>query len=254
MNFGLDPFPLYLRHITLLCEQVPSFHEYPFALAAIRPFTQLSFRKPVTFIVGENGTGKSTLLEGMAIAWGFNPEGGSLNFSFETSATHSVLHRYLRLSRGIQRPRDGFFLRAESYYNVATNIEELDASESPGPKIKESYGGESLHEQSHGESFLNTFLHRFGGRGMYMMDEPEAALSPLRQMTLLARMHELVGKQSQFIIATHSPILMSYPDADIWQLDEEGIRQVALEETDHYIITKSFMNDRDAMLRTLFND
>lgn len=121
MNFGLDP--LYLWHITLLCEQVPSIHEYPFALAAIRPFTQLSFRKPVTFIVGENGTGKSTLLEGMAIAWGFNLEGGSLNFSFETSATHSMLHRYLRLSRGM-RPRDGFFLRAESYYNVATNIEE----------------------------------------------------------------------------------------------------------------------------------
>lgn len=252
MNSIFESSPLYLRQITLMREQVPSFHQYPFDLTAIRSLDQLAFRKPVTFIVGENGTGKSTLLEGLAVAWGFNPEGGSMNFSFSTSATHSELYRYLRLSRGVQRPRDGFFLRAESYYNVATNIEELDAIASPGPKIKESFGGKSLHEQSHGESFLNTFLHRFVGRGMYMMDEPEAALSPLRQMTLLARMHELVNKQSQFIIATHSPILMSYPNAEIWQLNEDGIYRVELEETDHYIITKSFMNDREAMIRTLF--
>lgn len=244
---------LYLRHAELLRDQVPSFQTYPFHLPAVRTLDRLVFQKPVTFLVGENGTGKSTLLEGIAAAWGFNPEGGTLNFSFNTRSSHSSLYEYFRIARGVRRPKDGFFLRAESYYNVASYIDELD--EQPGgPPIKNSYGGKSLHEQSHGESFLAAFVHRFGGRGLYILDEPEAALSPLRQMSLLVRMHELVGQDSQFIIATHSPILMSYPGAEILLLEGDGIRSVALEETEHYTVTKAFMNDRQGMLRELLED
>lgn len=245
---------LYLRHAELLRDQVPSFQTYPFHLPAVRTLDRLIFKKPVTFLVGENGTGKSTLLEGIAAAWGFNPEGGTLNFSFNTRSSHSSLYEYFRIARGVRRPKDGFFLRAESYYNVASYIDELD--EQPGftPPIKNSYGGKSLHEQSHGESFFAAFVHRFAGRGLYILDEPEAALSPLRQMSLLVRMHELVQQDSQFIIATHSPILMSYPEAEIFLLEGEGIRSVALEETEHYTVTKAFMNDRQGMLRELLED
>ncbi|MCJ8011622.1 AAA family ATPase [Paenibacillus sp. KQZ6P-2] len=251
----LDARSLYLRSMMLKREEVPSFRTYPFSLPAVHDFYSLSFQKPVTFIVGENGSGKSTLLEAMAIAWGFNPEGGTMNFSFETQASHSELHQYLRLARGVMRPKDGFFFRAESYYNVATNIDELDAQEwSLGPPIKDAYGGKSLHEQSHGESFFATFMHRFGGRGLYLMDEPEAALSPLKQLSMLTRMHQLVTKQSQFIIATHSPILMSYPYAEIWLLDENGMRQVELEDTEHYIITRKMMNNREQMLDILLEE
>ncbi len=245
---------LYLRHMELLRNKVPSFRSYPFQLPVIRSLERLVFRNPVTFLVGENGSGKSTLLEGIAAAWGFNPEGGTLNFSFNTRSSHSILYEYLRIARGVKRPKDGFFLRAESYYNVASYIDELDEQPSPGPRIRDSYGGKSLHEQSHGESFFAAFMHRFGGRGLYILDEPEAALSPLRQMSLLARMHQLVRSDSQFVIATHSPILMSYPGADIWLLEGEGIREVTLEETEHYAVTKAFMNDREGMLRELLEE
>lgn len=245
---------LYLRHAELLRDQVPSFQTYPFHLPAVRTLDRLIFQKPVTFLVGENGTGKSTLLEGIAAAWGFNPEGGTLNFSFNTRSSHSSLYEYFRIARGVRRPKDGFFLRAESYYNVASYIDELDEQPGFSPPIKNSYGGKSLHEQSHGESFFAAFVHRFGGRGLYILDEPEAALSPLRQMSLLVRMHELVQQDSQFIIATHSPILMSYPEAEIFLLEGEGIRSVALEETEHYTVTKAFMNDRQGMLRELLED
>ncbi|MGZ9585522.1 AAA family ATPase [Paenibacillus marinisediminis] len=242
---------LYLKEISLKRDEVPSFRSYPFALNAVCGLDRLAFRRPVTFIVGENGSGKSTLLEAIAVACGFNPEGGSMNFNFKTMASHSELHEYLRLSRGLKRPKDGFFLRAESYYNVASEIERLDAEPATAPPIKDSYGGRSLHEQSHGEAFFATFMHRLGGNGLYMMDEPEAALSPLRQMSLIVRMHELVEANSQFIIATHSPILMSYPNADIYVLDAEGVRLTQLEDTEHYAITKSFLNDRERMLREL---
>lgn len=242
---------LYLRHAELLRGQVPSFDVYPYGLPVVRSLERLVFEKKVTFLVGENGSGKSTLLEGIAAAWGFNPEGGTLNFSFNTRASHSGLYEHLRIARGVRRPQDGFFLRAESYYNVASYIDQLDEEHEPLPLIKDSYGGKSLHEQSHGESFFATFIHRFGGRGLYILDEPEAALSPLRQMSLLTRMHELVQQHSQFIIATHSPILMSYPGADIRLLDGDGIRPVALEETDHYTITRAFMNNRERMLQEL---
>ncbi|CDN45460.1 AAA ATPase, partial [Paenibacillus sp. P22] len=193
----------YLRSVQLLRESVPSFAEYPFSLPVIREMDRLALHPKVTYIVGENGMGKSTMLEGIAVAWGFNPEGGSLNFTFSTYASHSELHRHLRLARGIRKPRDGFFFRAESYYNLASSIEELDR-EGGGPSIIDSYGGRSLHEQSHGESFFATFMNRFGGGGLYVMDEPEAALSPTRQLSMLARIHELVRQGSQFIISTDS--------------------------------------------------
>ncbi|MBW4081058.1 AAA family ATPase [Paenibacillus sp. S150] len=256
--YAMDNAMLYIRQAELLRERVPSFQAYPFDLPVIRSFNRLAFQKRVTFLVGENGTGKSTLLEGIAAAWGFNPEGGTLNFSFNTRSSHSSLHEYLRISKGVRRPKDGFFLRAESYYNVASYIEQLD--EIPGEPgvqsnmIKNSYGGKSLHEQSHGESFFAAFVHRFGGQGLYILDEPEAALSPLRQMSLLVRMHELVKQHSQFIIATHSPILMSCPGSEIFLLEGEAIRPVSLEETEHYTVTKAFMNDRGGMLRELLGD
>lgn len=245
---------LYLRHAELLRDRVPSFNDYPFSLPAIRNFERIVFEAPVTFLIGENGTGKSTILEGIAAAWGFNPEGGTLNFSFSTHTSHSQLHEFLRIARGVKRPKDGFFLRAESYYNVATYIDQLDREEGVKVPLIESYGGKSLHEQSHGESFFAAILHRFGGRGLYILDEPEAALSPVRQMSLLARIHELVRQHSQFIIATHSPILMSYPGAVIYQLEGEGLRQVQLEETEHFTVTKAFMNDRKGMLRELLGE
>ncbi|MGG6311609.1 AAA family ATPase [Paenibacillus macerans] len=244
----------YLRGIALQRDEVPSFAEYPFQLPAVATLGQLKFHPKVTYIVGENGMGKSTLLEAIAVALGFNPEGGTLNFSFATAETHSELHRYLRTARGAVRPRDGFFFRAESYYNLATEIDALDREPSFSRPIKDSYGGQSLHTMSHGESFFATFLNRFGGRGLYILDEPEAALSPYRQMAMLSRIHELVGRHSQFIISTHSPILMAYPDSLMYRLTPEGIEETTLEETDHYIIMKEFVNNREGMLKELLKE
>jgi len=242
----------YLRSMTLLREEVPSFRKYPFHLPAVAGMERLDFHPKVTYIVGENGMGKSTLLEAVAVALGFNAEGGTLNFNFSTAETHSELFRYLRPVRGAQRARDGFFFRAESYYNLATEIEALDRQITTAPPIIDSYGGKSLHMMSHGESFFATFMNRFGGRGLYILDEPEAALSPYRQMAMLSRIHELVNKHSQFIISTHSPILMAYPDSIIYQLTSDGLRTVTLEETDHYFIMKEFLNNKERMLSELF--
>lgn len=213
----------------------------------------LEFDRPVTFLVGENGTGKSTLLEGVAVACGFNPEGGTRNFSFSTRATHSVLGEYLTPARK-RYPRDGFFLRAESFYNVATNIDELDEEPGLGGRLIDSYGGVSLHEQSHGESFLALVQNRFGGRGLYLLDEPEAALSPSRLLTLMGEMNLLVKEDSQFIVATHSPILMAFPKARIYELSGEGVRPVEYRETEHYQLTKRFLDDPERMLRYLLED
>lgn len=247
----LSTLNAYLRAITLLRDQIPSFEKYPFNLPAVSMLDQLDFHPKVTYIVGENGMGKSTLLEAIAAALGFNPEGGTMNFSFATEETHSELYQYIRTVRGVRKPRDGFFFRAESYYNVASEIDSLER-ECPG--LYRSYGGKSLHQQSHGESFFATFLHRFSGNGLYIMDEPEAALSPFRQMALLTRIHDLVQENSQFIISTHSPILMAYPDARILKLNESGIEECSLEETDHFIIMKEFINNREIMLRELLAD
>lgn len=213
----------------------------------------LEFDRPVTFLVGENGTGKSTLLEGIAVACGFNPEGGTRNFSFSTRATHSVLGEYLTPVRK-RYPRDGFFLRAESFYNVATNIDELDESPSMSPRLIDSYGGVSLHCQSHGESFLALVQNRFGGEGLYLLDEPEAALSPSRLLTLMGEMDQLVKADSQFIAATHSPILMAFPKARIYELSGAGVQEAEYRETEHYQLTKRFLDDPERMLRYLLED
>lgn len=211
----------------------------------------LSFASDVTFIVGENGSGKSTLLEAIAVAAGFNPEGGTRNFGFGTYDSHSELSSYITLSRGAY-PRDGFFLRAESFYNLASYIEEIDNLPAAAPPVIEGFGGVSLHEQSHGESFLAVIKNRFGGNGLYILDEPEAALSPTGIMSLMVVMHDLAEKNSQFIISTHSPILTAYPNALIYELAESGINPTPYKETGNYIITKRFLNDPEKMIKKLF--
>lgn len=241
----------YIRSVRLLRNKVERFDAYPFCLPAISRLHELAFHPRVTFIVGENGTGKSTLLEAVAIAWGFNAEGGTVNFNFSTQASHSELNAYVRLVKGIKRPRDGFFLRAESFYNLATTIEQLDAAEGPGRRIIPAYGGTSLHQLSHGESFFAVFQNRLGGNGLYILDEPEAALSPVRQMALLTRIHELVKQNSQFIIATHSPIVMAYPDSTIIQLTPQGLCQTDYRQTEHYLVMKEFANNHEKMLEIL---
>ena len=148
------------------------------------------------------------------------------------------------------RPIDGFFLRAESFFNVASEIERLD-EDSGGPRVIDSYGGKSLHEQSHGESFFALFENRFVGDGLYILDEPEAALSPSRQLSFLAKMHQLVLARSQLIIATHSPIILGYPNAWIYQVSEHGVDRIEYEDTDHYQVTRNFLTRRDMMLDIL---
>jgi len=241
----------YIAEVGLRREAVESFDRYPFSLAAVRPLERLELHPAVTFFVGENGSGKSTLLEAIAVACGFNAEGGSKNFRFGTRNSHSELHHYLRIARGVPRPRDGFFLRAESFFNVATEIEKLDAEPGAGPPIGPSYGERPLHEQSHGESFLALLVNRFHGEGLYLLDEPEAALSPSRQLSVITRMHDLVQQKSQFIIATHSPILMAYPQAYIYAFSPKGIERVAYEKTEHYRLTRDFLSNPQRMLHLL---
>ena len=241
----------FIQRVSLRRDTVHSFDHYPFHLPAVRSLDQLEMHPRVTFFIGENGSGKSTLLEAIAVALGFNAEGGSKNFSFSTRRSHSVLHEHLRIARGFRRPRTGFFLRAESFFNVATEIENLDAEPGPGAPLLPSYGGRSLHEQSHGESFLALLTQRFTGQGLYILDEPEAALSPQRQLALLARIHELVRDGSQFLIATHSPLLMAYPDACIYQCGADGVMPVAYDDTEHVRVTRDFLANPARMLQGL---
>ena len=214
----------------------------------------LPINADVTFLVGENGTGKSTLIEAIAVACGFNPEGGTKNFSFSTSGDgenfHSDLWEHIAVSR-IRYPKDGFFLRAESFFNVATYIDKLDRIPGAGARIIGGYGGISLHEQSHGESFLALVQNRFFGNGLYILDEPEAALSPMRLMTLIAELSRLVKQDSQFIISTHSPILLAFPGAEVLQLSDSGIERVGYRDTEHYRVTRRFLENPEKMLRYL---
>jgi predicted ATPase len=244
----------YLKHLTLLRDRIPDATRFPYTLPAVRHLDTLAFHPKVTFLVGENGTGKSTLLEGIAVACGLNPEGGSRNFNFTTRASHSRLDECLRLSRAPAVPGDSYFLRAESFYNVASEIERLDKEPGGGPPIITYYGGVSLHEQSHGESFFALFKNRFRAHGLYLMDEPEAALSPKRQIEFLALLHDFVRGGSQFVIATHSPIIMAYPDAQIHLLDATGLREVAYTETDHYLVTRGFLSNPQRTLTALFEE
>ncbi len=230
----------YLIGAELLRDKVPSFGKYPFNIPAIYNLRDIVFDQPVSFLVGENGSGKSTLLEAIAVAWGLNAEGGSRDLRFTTRESHSELYSCLRLARGRYRAGDSFFLRAESFYNLASTVEALGGTR---------YGKISLHEQSHGESFLALVSNRFNGSGFYVLDEPEAALSPTRQLSLLALMHDLVTDGAQFLIATHSPILMAYPHATIFTMSEEGPREISYRATEHYTVTKRFLNDPEGMMR-----
>jgi predicted ATPase len=218
--------------------------DYRRNVPAMRGFESIELQTPVTFFVGENGSGKSTIIEALAVAAGFNEEGGSKNFRFETVRRDEEGERplFFHLTRSPRNPSDGYFLRAESFYNVATEIDRLS--------VTRGYGGVSLHEQSHGEAFLALLLNRFLGDGLYILDEPEAALSPARQLALLARMHQLVQQGSQFLVATHSPIVMAYPHATILLLDD-GLREVQYEETEHYLVMRDFLNHRKKMLEEL---
>ncbi len=244
---------LYVTGIKLE-RDVPSdsyLHSLP-VVRHLRGMNELPLTKRVTFFVGENGVGKSTLVEAIAVSMRFNPEGGTVNFNFSTEDSHSDLYQYLTVCKGVKRHKDGFFLRAESLYNVATHIDRMDAEPSSGAPLIFSYGGVSLHKRSHGESLLALVENRFGGNGLYILDEPETALSPARMLRLMYCIDELVKRDSQFIIATHSPILMAFPGAEVFELSENGICSVPYQETEHFRITKQFVNTPEKMLHYLF--
>ena len=242
---------LYIRWMELP-EPVPR-DSYLARLPVVRHLAEkkIEFHKQVTFFVGENGSGKSTLIEALAISQGFNPEGGTKNFRFSTENSHSDLCDYLRVARGVVYPRDGFFLRAESFYNVASNIDQMDREGGCGAPVIMSYGGVSLHRQSHGESFLALAENRFGGQGLYILDEPEAALSPRGLIRLMQRMDELVRQDSQFIIATHSPMLLAFPDAEVYRIREDGIESVRFRDTDHYRTTVRFLQNPESAVEEI---
>lgn len=234
----------WLRAIRLDLDRVDDRDVYPYTLRAVQALEhEVTLDPAVTFLVGENASGKSTIIEALAVAAGFNAEGGSRNFNFETRSSTSSLHDSLRLVRDVRRPSTGFFLRAESFFNVATQVEELG--------VDEAYGDRGLHEQSHGESFLALALHRFGPNGLYLLDEPEAALSPQGCLTLLRRIHDLVDQGGQFIIATHSPLLMAYPHATIYELDDRGLEQASYDDTQHVSLYRAFLASPSAFLRHL---
>ena len=236
----------YLIEIKLLRKEVPTFDEYPFCLPVVKTLSTLRFHPDVTFLIGENGMGKSTIIEAIAQKLDINPEGGNRNTRFSTNDTHSNLHKYLRASKSFGRPKDYYFLRAESFYNVASYVDDIG--------FLNTYGGKSLHNQSHGESFLSLLKHKFRGNGLYLLDEPEAALSPARQMTAVATIHELVKAKSQFIIATHSPIIMAYPNATIYQLNKNGFKKIEYTETEHYRVAKDFLNRHDHLMKKLIEE
>lgn len=241
---------MFLKTVKLKDDFVPNKTMYPFSIPALEQLTELSLDYAVTFLVGENGSGKSTLLEGIADQIGFNPAGGGKqNFkAYEVHAAESVLGEYLRLS-WMPRVTEGFFLRAETFYQFASHIDDVDRT---GYR---DYGGKSLHAQSHGESFFSLFQNRFTGNAIYLLDEPEAALSPNRQLAFLRLMHDLLKQESvQFIIATHSPILLGYPDAKIYHFDESGIKPIDYADTEHVQVTTYFLQHRERMLEQLFKD
>jgi predicted ATPase len=237
----------YLQRASFRPDAAIDFDKYPFTIPAVRELGSIEFHPNVTFFVGENGSGKSTVLEAIAVALGFGPEGGTKGVRFSsTRKAVSPLHEVLRLARGVPMPSDGYFLRAESFFNVASYMDEVG--------YLGGYGGRSLHDRSHGESFMSLLLDKLKGNGIYLFDEPEAALSPSRQLAALRAIHQLVQDASQFVIATHSPILLSYPQAKIYQFDGSGICPVAFEDTEHYAVTRDFLNHYPRRLKQLLAD
>ena len=216
------------------------------SIESIKDLQEIEFHKPVTFFVGDNGSGKSTLLEAIAVAYGFNPEGGTRNYSFSTYDSHSELCEAIRLSKGVRKAQGGYFLRAESFYNVASMEEEY--SRGPGGRPQH------LHKKSHGESFLAIVQNYFGPNGLYLLDEPEAALSPQRQMALLVEIHRFAAQGAQFVIVTHSPILLGLTEAEILSFDNGSIHPCEYEETDSFQITSMFINDRERILHRLLDN
>jgi len=224
---------LFLRAIEINKPQ--NLKTFPFCLPTINQLEKMIFNKKVTFFVGENGAGKSTLLEGIAVSMGFNPEGGSRGLQFSTQDSHSLLHEYIRPIRGASRMKDGYFLRSESFYNLSTAIDEVGAVE--------FYGDESLHEKSHGEGIMALFSNRLYGKGLYIFDEPESGLSPVSLFTLLRMIHALTEDDSQFIIATHSPLLLAYPNAEIYEFKDSSITAISYKDSEIYNLYKRVLDD-----------
>lgn len=245
----------YLKEISLDWERAENRNVYPFNIPAISSLDSLNLDHNVIFIVGENGTGKSTLLEAIAYQCGFGMGGGGRNNSMGLSDESSLLSSIMTLS-WMPKINSGFFLRAETFFDFAKHLDEMAQDiDSGGRKVYDAYGGKSLNQQSHGEAFLSLFINRFGGKSLYILDEPEAALSPQRQLAFLRIIHELEQSNSaQFIIATHSPILMAYPGAIIYHCNQEGFNQTNYEETDHYRLTKSFLENPERFFIQLFQD
>ena len=235
---------LFLTKIDLKTDLIFDFDKYPFNIDFVKNFERLTLDSPVTFIVGENGSGKSTFIEALAVACGLNAEGGTQNFNFSTRESHSNLHEYLEINHFQRLCETKFFFRAESFYNVATEVEKLGVG---------GYGRRSLHSCSHGESFVQLIQNRFTKNGLYILDEPEAALSPSRQMSLLCMIDDLVKNGSQFIIATHSPILISYYKGKILDLNN-GFAEIKYEDTDIYQTYKMYLDNPYLMQKNLFND
>ncbi|QBP41970.1 AAA family ATPase [Paenisporosarcina antarctica] len=239
-----------LRSVTIIKDKVND-RSYPFSIPSIKGSNSITFTSEVTFFVGENGSGKSTLLEAIAYQCGFNTAGGGRNNMYEIKSSNSTLGEHIRLS-WLPKINQGFFLRAESFFHFASYLDQLSVD---SPDIFRSYGGKSLHEQSHGEAFFSLFNNRFGQKGIYLLDEPEAALSPARQLALLRIIRQLVKEgNSQFIIATHSPILLGYPESKILNFDTTPVSEIEYEDTDHYQIMKGFLNRRDLYLKELFKE
>jgi predicted ATPase len=236
----------YLQAVSIKPDASIDFETYPYNIGSIRDMGLVKFHADVTFFVGENGAGKSTLLEAIALCLGYGPEGGTKNVQLKTTESVSNLHESLRLAQGFKKPKDGYFLRAESFFNVATYMDEVG--------YLAGYGDKSLHARSHGEAFMSLLVNKFRGGGLYLLDEPEAALSPNRQLAALSAIHALVQDGSQFIIATHSPILMSYPKAKILHFSDAGVSEIAFEDTDHFQVTKDFLNHYPQRLKQVLEE